>query len=176
MITAAGAAPIPATGGQPLATGGQPLATGGPADREDVAGRLFVSIARLSRRLRQIDPTVLGPGAISALGMIVAYGPMRLGDLATTEGVRAPTMSRIVDALVTERNAERIPDPADGRACLVRATASGAELIAGAKSARARHLVERMSQLDDAQLAAIANALPALEQLCSDDYERAAEQ
>ncbi|HEY2790840.1 MAG TPA: MarR family transcriptional regulator [Micromonosporaceae bacterium] len=150
-----------------------PGSANAPADREEIAGRLFVSIARLSRRLRQIDPTVLGPGAISALGMIVAYGPMRLGDLATTEGVRAPTMSRIVDALVAEGNAERIPDPADGRACLVRATDSGGALIAGAKTARARHLIERMAHLDEAQLAAIADALPALELLCSDDYDRA---
>jgi len=136
---------------------------------EEVAGRLFIAVARLIRRLRHGDPTPLGPGAISALGTIVSDGPLRVGDLAAVEGVRAPTMTRIVDALVAEGNVERVPDPADGRACLVRATASGSEVIAGARMARSHHLIERMSHLSPAQLDALYAALPALEALCADD-------
>jgi DNA-binding MarR family transcriptional regulator len=136
---------------------------------EEIAGRLFVSMARLFRRLRQGENTPLGPGAISALGTIVHEGPIRLGDLAAVEAVRAPTMSRIVDALVAEGDAERIPDPADGRACLVRATESGVNVIAGARSARSRQLLSRMAQLDTDQLDALRAALPALEALCSDE-------
>ena len=151
--------------------GGQGVADA--VDQEEIAGRLFVSVARLIRRLRHGDPTPLGPGAISALGTIVTDGPMRLGDLAAVEGVRAPTMTRIVDALVSDGNAERIPDPADGRACLVRATEAGAGVIAGARSARSRTLLERMAQLSPDQLAALYAALPALEALCADDPSRA---
>jgi DNA-binding MarR family transcriptional regulator len=159
-------------GGVPAAGAGD-LTRGVPvADPEEIAGRLFLSVARLIRRLRHGDPTPLGPGAISALGTIVTDGPIRLGDLASVEGVRAPTMTRIVDALVTDGNVERIPDPADGRACLVRATESGCQVIAGARTARSRQLIERMSHLDRSQLDALYAALPALEALCSDDPAR----
>jgi DNA-binding MarR family transcriptional regulator len=147
-------------------------ASGAGVDAEEISGRLFVAVARLIRRMRHGDPTPLGPGAISALGTIVMDGPMRLGDLAAVEGVRAPTMTRIVDGLVSDGNAERVPDPADGRACLVRATAMGAEVIAGARTARSRTLVARLSQLDASQLDALYAALPALEALSADESGR----
>jgi DNA-binding MarR family transcriptional regulator len=133
---------------------------------EEASGRLFVSMARLTRRLRQTDTAPYGPSLISALGTIVSDGPMRLGDLAATEGVRAPTMTRIVDSMVTEGIAERVPDPADGRACLVRATPAGTEIITGTRTTRSRQLVARMARLDPDQLDALYAALPALEALC----------
>jgi DNA-binding MarR family transcriptional regulator len=139
------------------------------AIREELARRLFLSVARLIRRMRIGDPTELGPGAISALATIVAEGPLRLGDLAAVEGVRAPTMSRIVDSLVADGHVERVPDPADGRACLVRSTDGGAEVITGTRTARSHRLIERMAALDPAQLDALYAALPALEALVADD-------
>ena len=141
-------------------------------DPEEIAGRLSVAVARLIRRIRRGDTTPLGPGSISALGTIVSDGPIRLGDLALVEGVRAPTMTRIVDGLVADGNAERVPDPADGRACLVRATATGADVIAGARTVRSRSLVARLSQLDASQLDALYAALPALEALTGDESTR----
>ncbi len=140
--------------------------------QEELANRLFLSVARLIRRMRIGDPTELGPGSISALATIVSEGPLRLGDLAAAEGVRAPTMSRIVDALVAEGYAERVPDPADGRACLVRSTSGGAEVITGTRTARSGRLIERMAALDPAQLDALYAALPALEALVADEPVR----
>jgi DNA-binding MarR family transcriptional regulator len=149
--------------------------TAAPAElREELAGRLYLSVARLIRRMRVGDQTTLGPGALSALATIVAEGPLRLGDLAAVEGVRAPTMSRIVDALVNEAYAERIPDPADGRACLVRSTDAGGDVVSGTRTARSYRLIERMSVLDDAQLAALAAALPVLEAIVADEPLRPA--
>ena len=142
------------------------------AVREELAGRLFLSVARLIRRMRIGDPTELGPGSISALATIVAEGPLRLGDLAAVEGVRAPTMSRIVDLLVADGHVERVPDPADGRACLVRSTDGGKNVIIGTRTARSHRLIERMAALDPEQLDALYAALPALEALVADDPVR----
>lgn len=136
---------------------------------DEAAARLYLALARLVRKLRRDDPSAFGPGAISALATLATDGPVRLGDLAATEGVRAPTMSRIVDALVAEGVAERVADPADGRATLVRATGSGLDIVAGARSHRAGQLIDRLNRLPAKDFAALVAALPALEALCADE-------
>ena len=149
--------------------GGGPAGGGPGAPADDTVGRLFVALARLTKRLRRDAPAAISHGSVAALATVVHEGAIRVGDLATLEGVRAPTMTRIVDGLVAEGYAERVPDPADGRACLVRATAAGAAMIAGTRSARADLLAARFDRLTEPQRAALAAALPALEALCTDE-------
>jgi DNA-binding MarR family transcriptional regulator len=136
---------------------------------DDAAGRLFIAIARLTRLMRRNAPVALSHGSITALATVVNEGPIRLGDLAVWEGVRAPTMTRIVDGLVLDGYAERIPDPADGRACLVRATPAGFEVLRGARTARAQVLSAGLDRLSAEQRAAVVAALPAIEALCADE-------
>jgi len=136
---------------------------------DDAAGRLFIAIARLIRLMRRNAPVALSHGSITALATVVNEGPIRVGDLAAWEGVRAPTMTRIVDGLVVDGYAERIPDPADGRACLVRATPAGIEVLRGARTARAQVLAVALDRLSSQQRAAIVAALPAIEALCADE-------
>ncbi len=136
---------------------------------DDAAGRLFIAIARLIRLMRRNAPLALSHGSITALATVVNEGPMRVGDLATWEGVRAPTMTRIVDGLVVDGYAERIPDPADGRACLVRATPTGIDVLRGARTARAQVLAAALDRLSSQQRAAVVAALPAIEALCADE-------
>jgi DNA-binding MarR family transcriptional regulator len=136
---------------------------------DDAAGRLFIAIARLTRLMRRNAPVALSHGSITALATVVNEGPIRVGDLATWEGVRAPTMTRIVDGLVVDGYAERIPDPADGRACLVRATPAGIDVLRGARTARAQVLSASLDRLSVEQRAAVVAALPAIEALCSDE-------
>jgi DNA-binding MarR family transcriptional regulator len=136
---------------------------------DEVTGPLFLALTRLTRLMRREAPVALSAGSITALATVVADGPMRVGDLAAADGVRAPTMTRIVDSLVAEGYAERIPDPADRRACLVRATPAGVEVLTGARAARARVLAGRLSRLTPEQRAALVAAVPAIEALCADD-------
>lgn len=136
---------------------------------DDAAGRLFIAIARLTRLMRRNAPVALSHGSITALATVVNEGPIRVGDLATWEGVRAPTMTRIVDGLVVDGYAERIPDPADGRACLVRATPAGIDVLRGARTARAQVLSASLDRLSVEQRAAVVAALPAIEALCADE-------
>jgi DNA-binding MarR family transcriptional regulator len=136
---------------------------------DDAAGRLFIAIARLTRLMRRNAPVALSHGSITALATVVNEGPIRVGDLATWEGVRAPTMTRIVDGLVVDGYAERIPDPADGRACLVRATPAGIDVLRGARTARAQVLAAGLDRLSGGQRAALVAALPAIEALSGDE-------
>jgi DNA-binding MarR family transcriptional regulator len=158
------AAPAPADGAK---HGGLGLLDDAVSD--DAAGRLFIAIARLVRLMRRNAPVALSHGSITALATVVNEGPIRVGDLATWEGVRAPTMTRIVDGLVIDGYAERIPDPADGRACLVRATPAGIDVLRGARTARAQVLAAGLDRLSSQQRAELVAALPAIEALCGDE-------
>jgi DNA-binding MarR family transcriptional regulator len=138
-----------------------------PADSaaRDLPARLYLAIGRLSRSLRRTGTPGLGHGSLSALSTLVHCGEMRLGDLASREGVAAPTMSRIVAALVDTGYVRRDPDPADRRAWLVQATDEGERMVSGVRSTRVQELSRRIDRLGDDERAAITAALPALEKL-----------
>ena len=71
-----------------------------PPRTEEVADRLHSAAIRLLRRLRLQDrATGVGPAQLSALSVLVFAGPRSLGELAEAEGVRPPTMSRVVASL-----------------------------------------------------------------------------
>ncbi len=70
-------------------------------------------------------PEPLEVGQARALEAIVEHGPCRMGELAEVLQVEASTATRVVDRLVNQRLAERMPHAADRRGVLVGATASG---------------------------------------------------
>ncbi|WP_026423008.1 MarR family winged helix-turn-helix transcriptional regulator [Actinokineospora inagensis] len=134
----------------------------------DVPARLYLAIGRLSRALRRSGAPGLGHGSISALSTLVNCGELRLGDLATKEGVAAPTMSRIVAGLVDAGHVAREPDPADRRAWLVRATESGERIVSGVRSSRVHELGRRLDRLSPADRDRLVAAIPVLETLLTD--------
>jgi DNA-binding MarR family transcriptional regulator len=135
------------------------------AELAETASRLHVCLARLVRLLRREAPATLGQSALSTLATLVAEGPLRPGDLAAREGVRPPTMTRIIAALEEYGHVARTVDPADRRAWLVQITKSGAAQVAGTRSVRASQLAEHLGRLTPEQRGAIVAALPALEAL-----------
>jgi DNA-binding MarR family transcriptional regulator len=136
---------------------------------QDVSGRLFLAVGRLSRSLRQAGTPGPGHGAISALATLAAYGQLRLGDLAAKEGVAAATMSRIVAALVEGGLVSREPDPVDRRAWLATATEEGMRMVSGVRSTRVQELGRRIDRLSPEQQESLARALPALEALLAEE-------
>jgi DNA-binding MarR family transcriptional regulator len=133
----------------------------------EMASRLQVCMARLGRLLRRESPAALGQSSLSTLATLVAEGPLRPGDLAAREGVRPPTMTRIISALEEYGHVARTADPADRRAFIVAVTKSGAAQVAGTTSVRASQIAEHLGQLTPAQRDAIIAALPALEALAN---------
>jgi len=128
------------------------------------AERLALVTGRLNRRL-QAATGGLSHGLLSALAVITKRGPLRLSDLAQLEGVSAPSMTRTVAELEARGYVVRSPDPMDGRAALIAAADAGTAAILDARSARAQVIAELLSTVSEADAAAIAAALPALERL-----------
>lgn len=136
---------------------------------QEAAGRVYLAVGRLFRSLRRAGSPGMGHGMLSALATLVAFGPMRLGDLANKESVAPPTLSRIVAGLVDAGYARREPDPVDGRAWLASATPEGERIISGVRSSRIQELQRRMERLGDEDRVALIAALPALERLLGDE-------
>jgi len=128
--------------------------------------RLRAVLGKLSRRLR---PTLAGsgltPSEISVLFTIVRFGPLRLSELAEIERLNPTMLSRVVAQLTEAGLIRRTADPQDGRAALVQASAAGRRMRERIHVERTRALDAHVQELDDAQRAALWQALPVLEEL-----------
>jgi DNA-binding MarR family transcriptional regulator len=131
----------------------------------ELAARLRLALARLTRRLRQHTPQSLSSSQVSTLASVEELEPVRLSDLAAIEGVSLPTQSRVVAALETHRLLVRKPDPDDGRASQLQITAEGRERLEQLRTERSAFLVERLTTLTGPQRVALVGALDALETL-----------
>lgn len=126
---------------------------------------------RLARRLRQQAATDATPSMLSALSSLDLAGPLRLGDLASLEQVRPPSMTRIVARLEEEGLVERAPDPGDRRSALMSLTRAGRDLIARNRTRKDAYLAHRIRSLDPGDIEALGAALPALERLLQTEDE-----
>ena len=127
--------------------------------------RLRVALARLSRRLRRHELAGLTPTQLAALATIGKSGPMRLGDVAAAEGVAPSTLTRLVMALEDSGYVRRLPDPTDARASMLAITPRGTDALERIRAESTLALAESLELLTPAQRAALADALPVLEQL-----------
>ena len=115
---------------------------------EETARKLHSAALHLMRYVRTRD-TALGvpPAQLSALSVVVFGGKKSLSDLAQTEQVRPPTMSRIVDGLVRDGLVKREVDKADRRSVVITATDKGEKIMYEGRSRRERQLLELMKGL-----------------------------
>ncbi len=134
----------------------------------DTAARLRAAISRLHRRLR---PTAAGaaagltPTRISLLNTINRLGPIRLSGLAAEEGINPTMLSRIVGDLAEGGLIERIDDPGDRRAALVKTTRHGRRVTERMRRERTDVVSVALERLSESDLRALERALPALEHL-----------
>jgi DNA-binding MarR family transcriptional regulator len=136
-----------------------------PAPRA-VADRLHSAAIHLLRALRREDRALgVGPAKLSALSVLVFGGPRSIGALARAEQVRLPTMSRLVSALERDGLATRTPDPEDGRASHVHATARGRIVLRQGRARRVATLARRLEQLPEADRTLLARAADLIEGL-----------
>ena len=140
--------------------------TGGPEMDEESVIRLRNAMLRAARRLRTAgDPEGLTATQSSVLATLVREGPLRAGDLADAEALNPTMLSRILGHLEERGLAARAPDPEDGRATLVRATADGRLLVERLRARRAALLMRWLEDLTPEGRASLLAALPALEEL-----------
>ena len=126
--------------------------------------RLRVAIARVSRSLRRLELAGLTPTQLSALATVEQAGPLRLGDLAAAEKIAPLTLTRLVTVL-EERYVQRHPVPGDARASTLVVTPEGHAILERIRRESTILLADNLRTLTRDQLAALAAALPALEQI-----------
>src|SRR5579875_1490270 len=136
-------------------------------DRE-TAARLRMVIGRLSRRLRPTESGTaagLTPTRTSVLLRIVREGPLRLSELAESEGINPTMLSRTIATLIDEGLVERRSDEEDRRAAWVAGTARGSRLAERIRHERTDAVRLALQGLEEGSVRAIVDALPALEEL-----------
>ncbi len=130
---------------------------------QDMATGLHSAAIRLLRMVRAEDGTTgISPPRLSALSVLVFGGPASLAELAGAEGVKAPTMSRIVEGLVKEGLATREADPANRRKVRIAATEEGRRRLEAGRERRVRALRERLRRLADSEQRALARGVEVL--------------
>ena len=133
-----------------------------PVDRALIE-RFHHAAIRLLRTLRAVDEAAgfSGPRA-SALSVLVFRGPQSLGDLARAEGVKPPTMSRLVKAMQEEGLVESGGEAADQRRVRIAATAKGRKLMLQGRERRLaamERMLDGASAREAAALAAVTETL-----------------
>ena len=122
-------------------------------------------IDRLSMWLRREVPIAVSSSAITTLDSLQAWGPLRVSDLAAREALTQPGMTLLVNRLEAAGHAERVADPTDRRAALVRITDAGRAVLAERHAARTARLLAELDRLSVADRDLLIAARPAIERL-----------
>jgi DNA-binding MarR family transcriptional regulator len=101
------------------------------------------------------------------LGLLstLAEGPRRITQLAETEALSQPAISKLVDKLADRHLVERNRATEDGRVVLVSISAEGHLLLESARSQTRALLRRALAELGDDELDALVTAGDVLEQL-----------
>ncbi|MGW5422537.1 MarR family winged helix-turn-helix transcriptional regulator [Streptomyces sp. NPDC003943] len=114
--------------------------------------------AQSGEMAREVHPE-LEPAAYGLFVRLDEAGPQRATDLAGWFGVGKATMSRQLRALEELGLVARDPDPADGRASLVRLTEEGQGRFRHVRDARRERYVRKLADWDRAEVAELARLL-----------------
>ena len=101
-----------------------PLALAAAEALLDEIGELLAIMLRISRRIEDADEPMTATQRL-ALIEVAIVGPLRLSNLAARMDTTPATASRAIDVLQRYELVVRRPDPDDGRATLIAATAKG---------------------------------------------------
>jgi len=116
---------------------------------EDLADQLHSAAIHLLRHLRREDDSIgISAPRLSALSVVVFAGPLTLGQLATAEQVKPPTMTRIVTGLEKAGLVNRREDAKDGRLTQIHATKKGRMVLAAGRAKRVETLAAAVRALD----------------------------
>ncbi|MEY9937405.1 MarR family winged helix-turn-helix transcriptional regulator [Streptacidiphilus sp. MAP5-3] len=158
------------------------MATTDPADRNDparpadrtepaaLAVELHGVLGLIARRARAASAeSELTASQRSAAARLLHEGPATTADLARAEYVRPQSMRLTLGALEERGMVHRTPHPTDGRQVLVELTDAGREQMQAVLQAKQDWLSHALAtDLDEAQRATIAAALPLLRALAGE--------
>jgi DNA-binding MarR family transcriptional regulator len=134
----------------------------------DLASQLRLSIVRLNRRLRsQRTSESLSLTQASAIYTLSRCGSMTPSELASSERVRPPSMTRVIAGLEEAGWVSRRDHPTDGRQSIIELTKAGADLLAAEMSLKDRWLDKRLAELNDTDRDVLAKAAEIIDRLAS---------
>ena len=131
-----------------------------------LSSRLPNIMSLLARQLRHAyGPLGVSPGWYPVLNSLLGQPAATASELAGRERVRLPSMTAIVNQMEADGLVTKAPDPLDRRCVRISLTPSGVEVARAAQSARSAWFAARLDHLSQAEVAAISQALSALEHL-----------
>jgi len=131
----------------------------------DDIDRLRLVLLRVARQIRTRSNNSITPSQLAVLGTIIRNGQLTVKQIAEREHVKPPSVSKIVAALEQTGYVERQVDPHDRRCSPLSATPAGHVYADEVRAAGRTWLADRVDELDDQDIAAIEQAMPALERL-----------
>lgn len=135
-------------------------------DPAALASELRLAVHRLTRRLRAQRPADgLSLTQLSALVTIWRDGPLTAGEVASREGVKPPSATRVLAALESQDLVSRTVDPSDARQIQVRVTPAGTARIDADLLARDAWLAQQITGLSERDRALLHRAAAVIERL-----------
>ena len=136
----------------------------------ETAARLRLVVARMQRLLRSQEMGGLSLTEASCLAVIGRRGPLPLNEIGASEHLSAPSVTKTVTRMEEAGLIDRLADPTDRRVSLVTLSKEGRALFDQIRSRRNAFLLLRLKELAPADLEAIEQALPILEQLAEEAH------
>jgi len=132
-----------------------------------LASELRVSVMRLRRRLaaERHPDNELSLSQMAVLGCLYRNGDQTVGDLAASEQVQPPSMTRTVNTLETGGYVTRRPHDTDGRQVVVSLSDNGRATVRADRARRDAWLSRRLAELTPEQRAVLREAAPILDLL-----------
>jgi DNA-binding MarR family transcriptional regulator len=131
-----------------------------------LATSLRDAMTRLNRRVRQARPVGdLTATQLSAMTSLELAGALTPRELADTERVQPPTMTKIVSKLEDRGLVQRSPHPTDGRQVILSATERGREVLRSHERARDEWLTRLIADLDPDERDTLRRAAELLEKM-----------
>jgi len=131
----------------------------------ELAARLRLAVLRLSRRLRQQVAGGVTSTQFSALATVQRLGSPDARELATSEQVRPPSMTKIVVGLEAAGLVSRRVDVDDRRVARVMLTAEGRRVLQRSRSLRTAYLARRLRVLSPEERRALGDLVRLFERL-----------
>ena len=120
-------------------------------------------LVRVFQRAATAGELSLATAAV--LARLVREGPLTMTALAMAESVSQPNMTQLVNRLERDGLARKTAGRADRRTVLVEVTDEGRRVVRQRRQQRAAVLREVLASLDDRDVVAVSEALPALTRL-----------
>jgi DNA-binding MarR family transcriptional regulator len=135
-----------------------------------LANELRPILLQLNRQLRrELAPLGITAGQAALLHAIRSEPGIGVRELASREGMSAPTMSAHVDRLEAAGLVTRTRSGADRRRVRLELTEDGLRVVRAARSRRTAWLASRLKRLGPEELAAVEAALRPLSRLLEED-------